>query len=1059
MRRKLFTFLVAFLATLSGAVWAEENPSGTSESAPYDLATRGELTITDNGIYWVTSSLQTNNGITINGGALVTNHKTPTIYLDGIDIKVSGQAINISGFADPTFVILGENKITSSGRSGILNEPAINIARVSTLTVSGKSTGILDINMTGSEEQNQVAIGNAGNNLDPFYDCGSFTVEGGTIKTNGYFGEFDIHGFRLKENAVIIVKDIAGFDSNTDLGKGGLLFLDDDTPYVGKFHTAAEDPVFVLNSPLPEPYRIELRQDGTKLEIGEGQSLSEDQLIDLGGEIKGYKVSYTSPEAVNNIMNYTVLPSTKYVGKTYTLEKWNVQATPKDPTTVYQLINTHWFNGTTWKSTGATITEAAPSFTTLTNIETKTYQAVWALQQKDINYALTAGYKGTFNLWYPENVSFTVNEQSGGGLKTLTDVGLKFSDDDKNNTIIPGTIPQSEGSFTVKMNLTSESGPAVQEATINVTTTSDKLDINSDDIIVTFKGGDFGYDGTKKTDLANLVEVKGKKSGNIYAYNTHYTLEFYQENFQVGSKKEFQDAGTYKIKVVANPSSTALKGYKELSETIDIKKATLNVTAVSDVEWTISSGGNPDYSSAEFTLETIYRVGDVKDDVSINTASLTGDVSESSYRTTPGIYNVSYSVLELTGDRSENYELNPATASGNLIVKKKGTDEKPITPGDPEDGNTEIKIGDDNWEWDTDGYTRVYDGTTSSLQKDNLIYVKQKKDDNTYEWKAVPASAITVNSVTPNYPIKNVDTYTVKLSIAETEGILYSGIVGDITLVITARPITVTLGGLNAEHIGKDNLKANDFVTDWGRIVEVEKGKISGTISVAAKAIDGKYEVTFSKLALEDNTEGKFLKKNYTATFQYENNLIGNDGNGDGSIDIPIDTDYEGDGDEDGDGEIKLFRIYTDEVCAGVELEYSREVVKGGQSTIVTVNVGKGYDASALKLSYKEGMYGDWKPLTLNKDGQYQIKNIWNDIYVRAEGVVTGMEDIDGTARVYAKDGSLYIYTPQQDDIAVISMTGSVVKRTKQVGLQSYPLNQGIYVVRVGEQVFKVRVK
>ena len=162
---------------------------------------------------------------------------------------------------------------------------------------------------------------------------------------------------------------------------------------------------------------------------------------------------------------------------------------------------------------------------------------------------------------------------------------------------------------------------------------------------------------------------------------------------------------------------------------------------------------------------------------------------------------------------------------------------------------------------------------------------------------------------------------------------------------------------------------------------------------------------------------------------------------------------------EEGGSDIQLYRIYTDKVCAGVELEYSREVVKGGQSTIVTVNVEKGYDASALKLSYKEGMFGDWKPLTLNKDGQYQIKNIWNDIYVRAEGVVTGMEDIDGTARVYAKDGSLYIYTPQQDDIAVISMTGSVVKRTKQIGLQSYPLNQGIYVVRVGEQVFKVRVK
>lgn len=1460
MKRKLFTFLVAFLATLSGAVWAAEtNPSGTSNDAPYDL-TNGALEITDNGSYWVTSSSQTNNGITINGGVIVTNHITPTIYLVGIDINVSGQAINITGYADPTFVILGENKITSSGRSGISNEPAINIARLSTLTVSSESTGILDINMTGSEAQNQVAIGNAGLSVDPFYDCGSFTVKGGTIKTNGYFGEFDIHGFRLQENAVVIAKNIEGFDfNNTELRNGGLLFLDDETPYIGVFHNADDDPEFVLNSPLPEPYQIELRQSGVKLEIGEGQSLNEDQLIDLGGEIKGYKVSYTSPETVNSIMNYTALPSTKYVGKTYTLETWDVQATPKEQTTVYQPINTHWLNGTTWNSAGETITEAEPSFTTLTNIETKTYQAVWTLSKKDITYALTAGYSGTFNLWYPDNAPFTAEEKTGDGLNSLNEAGLKLSDDSK-NTINAGTTPLSAGSFIVKMNLTTESGPSAQEATINVTTTSDKLNIGSNDITVTFKGGDFVYDGTKKTDLANLVEVKGTTSGSIYAYGTHYTLEFYQEDIQDGNEKDFQDAGTYHIKVVANPTSSALTGYKELSETIEIKPATLNVTAVSDVEWTISSSGNPDYSKAEFTLETIYNVDNVKDDVSINTKNLTTSVSES-YKTTPGIYNVSYSDLVLGGSRSANYKLDPATASGKLIVKKTGTEQDPINPN-PDDGDDPIiKPNDSGWTWKDNGWTRIYDGENHLFTAISVTYTDETTTEGTKTVVLTIDKDATVTYSTDEAgqnivnEIKNQGTYYAHIEITKAD-FVYSGKVQPIKLVITARSITVTLGGLNAEHIGKDNLDANDFVTDWGAVVDNEKGKISGAISVANEATEGKYKVTFSNLKLIDNQEGKFLAKNYTATFKYgTTEIVG--GNGEIDIEIPdwkpgedikpgeggwtwdgklftrvydgkehpitsvqikqgedwktiavsnvtyapkqpvkdaglywatftvegkkavlplkitqremkvtfnvpnhiestdpititdthviyekqsgnrglvtneapeiesgefvfeessiegkykvilrnfvlgssntfnpdnyklqiwdatqgIYVEYDNTGDDDDDitiidpehpdnnpnepgggvvvgpddegqqpsknfcniyvaegsspfiqfnpsrrvveavgkitvdvvipdeigtEDVKLtFRrgdgawealtideetqkytikdinthiylkaevdaalldaepnenhVYIDLSCTkdGIKLDADREIVENGGDVLIKAEVSKENQNKAIKYEYKVTRFGAWKELKATENiGEFIIWNVTNDVFVRAyladqtedpetaeaahhvysdlsvtckglyldadrkmvadngttkvyltiepnynvknahymfrrgiheaweeltpsteanvfvvtgiesdiylkatDAVPTGMEDIDGTARVYAKDGSLYIYTPQQDDITVVSMTGAVVKRTKQIGLQSYPLNQGIYVVRVGEQVFKVRVK
>ena len=70
----------------------------------------------------------------------------------------------------------------------------------------------------------------------------------------------------------------------------------------------------------------------------------------------------------------------------------------------------------------------------------------------------------------------------------------------------------------------------------------------------------------------------------------------------------------------------------------------------------------------------------------------------------------------------------------------------------------------------------------------------------------------------------------------------------------------------------------------------------------------------------------------------------------------------------------------------------------------------------------------------------------------------TGIEEIEGV-KVYAQDGSLYVYTPKQMPIWIVSMTGAIVHHEEQIGLHQYDhLNQGIYIVRVGEQVFKIRL-
>ena len=155
--------------------------------------------------------------------------------------------------------------------------------------------------------------------------------------------------------------------------------------------------------------------------------------------------------------------------------------------------------------------------------------------------------------------------------------------------------------------------------------------------------------------------------------------------------------------------------------------------------------------------------------------------------------------------------------------------------------------------------------------------------------------------------------------------------------------------------------------------------------------------------------------------------------------------------------------VYSDlsVTCKGLYLDADRKMVTDNGTTKVYLTIEPNYNAKNAHYMFRRGIHEAWEELTPSTEANvFVITGIESDIYLKAtDAISTGMEDIDGTARVYAKDGSLYIYTPQQDDITVVSMTGAVVKRTKQIGLQSYPLNQGIYVVRVGEQVFKVRVK
>ena len=157
------------------------------------------------------------------------------------------------------------------------------------------------------------------------------------------------------------------------------------------------------------------------------------------------------------------------------------------------------------------------------------------------------------------------------------------------------------------------------------------------------------------------------------------------------------------------------------------------------------------------------------------------------------------------------------------------------------------------------------------------------------------------------------------------------------------------------------------------------------------------------------------------------------------------------------------YNIQFEDICEGVDASLSKSVVKAGNQVSVYVEVEEGYDGENLKVLFKRSLYGYWKEVEEGvQPGEYIIYNVYDDIYVKVEGVEkieedpTGMSDIEGT-KVYAQNGSLYVYTSQPQEVMIITMNGTILKRERQEGLQSYSLPKGVYIICIGEQTFKVR--
>ena len=153
------------------------------------------------------------------------------------------------------------------------------------------------------------------------------------------------------------------------------------------------------------------------------------------------------------------------------------------------------------------------------------------------------------------------------------------------------------------------------------------------------------------------------------------------------------------------------------------------------------------------------------------------------------------------------------------------------------------------------------------------------------------------------------------------------------------------------------------------------------------------------------------------------------------------------------------YNIYVDE-CEGVTVETSTNVVKEGNSMSFTIGVADGYTVEDMVVKLKRSLFGYTEILEPNENGKYEVRNIWTEIYITVEGVEketpTGIEEIAGS-KVYAKEGSIYVLTPKQEQVVVISISGAIVKNETQIGLKRYDLPRGIYIIGIDEERYKVR--
>lgn len=137
-----------------------------------------------------------------------------------------------------------------------------------------------------------------------------------------------------------------------------------------------------------------------------------------------------------------------------------------------------------------------------------------------------------------------------------------------------------------------------------------------------------------------------------------------------------------------------------------------------------------------------------------------------------------------------------------------------------------------------------------------------------------------------------------------------------------------------------------------------------------------------------------------------------------------------------------------------VRLSADRTNVIEGSSFTITAEVAEGYDPATLVVEYRKGRTGKWQTLEADSNGKYRVRNVYNDIYVRASveplGDPTAVGRVeDGKTSVRALGRRICITADEPLEMRIVGIGGRVV-RTEQLPAgysEISGLQDGIYIV------------
>lgn len=169
--RKLFTFLVAFLATVSGTVWGQE----------HDMSKDGTLSITSGGSWIVTGNAGEENSehISVNASGQEVN-----LTLNNVNINQNGSDVSALEILAGTVHLNLAEGTTNSMVSGHAHA-GIYVAEGATLIIDGEGSLTAECAKTnGTNNSLAAGIGGGGSGNDANF--GTIWIKGGTVKARSY---------------------------------------------------------------------------------------------------------------------------------------------------------------------------------------------------------------------------------------------------------------------------------------------------------------------------------------------------------------------------------------------------------------------------------------------------------------------------------------------------------------------------------------------------------------------------------------------------------------------------------------------------------------------------------------------------------------------------------------------------------------------------------------------------------------------------------------------------------------------------------------------------------